>query len=156
MKKYSFRLQTLLKIRELYEEQAERDFRIALQDLTSAVEVLDELRSRLAQTTKELNQVRQKRLDVSVHMLYDEYCKWLRERLQQQLLAVAAAEREVERYREVLLEKMKERKAIEKLRMRDYDRYLQELRRFEQGVIDDLGTLQGGRGESTELGGVVH
>ncbi|HUX08836.1 MAG TPA: flagellar export protein FliJ [Acidobacteriota bacterium] len=143
MKKYSFRLQTLMRVRQIFEDEAERLFRIALQQLTIAVEKLDDLRAELVKLNKDLAALRKRCIDVAIQLLYDRYIVRLRERTEEQAKIVAAAEDELERRREELIARIKDRKTVEELRLRDYDRYLQELRRFEQSVIDDIATLRG-------------
>ncbi len=143
MKKYSFRLQTLVRVRQIFEDEAERLFRIAVQQLTIAVEKLDDLRAELVKLNKDLATLRKRGIDVAIQLLYDRYIARLREKTVEQVEIVAAAEVELEERREELLARVKDRKTIEELRLRDYDRYLQELRRYEQSVIDEIATLRG-------------
>lgn len=143
MKKYSFRLQTLMRVRQVFEDEAERLFRIAVQQLTIAVEKLDDLKAELVKLNKDLAALRKRGIDVAIQLLYDRYIARLREKTAEQVEIVAAAEVELEERREELLARVKDRKTIEELRLRDYDRYLQELRRYEQSVIDEIATLRG-------------
>jgi len=156
VKKYSFKLQTLLRIREIHEEEAERNFRLAVQELTLAVERLDKLKGEYARLREDLASLQRRGIDVSVQLIYDQYFLRLRQRVSDQLEAVNSAEEEVELRREELIERMKDRKTIEKLRMRDFDRYLAELRRFEQVVIDDLATLHSAGGVEASLETAQH
>ncbi len=144
MKRFAFRLETLLRIRGLYEEEAERRFREALRRLALAVDRLEELRNELAAIVGELLDLRRRGTGLQIQMLFQNYIVSLRRRIDVQLAAVRTAEIAVERRREELLERMKERKTMDQLKVRDYDRYLVELRRFEQKVVDDLATLRGG------------
>ena len=155
MKKFSFRLQTLLRVREIHEEEAERLFRLALRALTVAVEELDALAAEARRINEDLAERRRERLDIEIQQLYDRYITRLRERIKQQIGAVRLAEREVESARLELMERMKDRKTIEELRLRDFDHYLLELRRFEQSVIDDLATLRGAAGLESSLEGTA-
>lgn len=143
MKKYSFRLQTLMRVRQVFEDEAERLFRIAVQQLTIAVEKLDDLKAELVKLNKDLADLRKRGINVAIQLLYDRYIARLREKTAEQVEIVAAAEVELEERREELLARIKDRKTIEELRLRDYDRYLQELRRYEQSVIDEIATLRG-------------
>ena len=144
MKRFAFRLETLLRIRGLYQEEAERRFREALMRLALGVDRLEELRAELAATVGELLDLRLRGTVLQIQMLFQDYIVSLRRRIDVQLAAVRAAEIEVERRREELMERMKERKTMDQLKVRDYDRYLVELRRYEQKVVDDLATLRGG------------
>ena len=155
MKKYSFRLQTLLRVREIHEEEAERFFRLALRALTVAVEELDSLAAEARRINEDLAERRRERLDVEIQQLYDRYIMRLRERIKDQIAAVRLAEQEVESRRLELMERVKDRKTIEELRLRDFDQYLLELRRFEQSVIDDLATLRGAAGLESSLEGTA-
>ena len=155
MKKYSFRLQTLLSVRELFEEEAERHFGMAMRDLTLAVEELEGLRNELARAVSELGSQPQEEYSINVRMLYDNYFKGMRGRIDKQIGIVRAAEAVVEERRAELLERMKDRKTIEKLRVRDYDQFLLELRRHEQSIIDDLATLRSGLRNLTAVKGTA-
>jgi flagellar export protein FliJ len=153
VKKYSFKLRTLLRVREIFADEAERRFRIAVQLLTAAVELLEDLRLELERLNRDLASLRNLSIDISIQLLYDRYFTRLRERIADQIEAVRLAEEEVELRRAELLEKIKDRKTMEELQMRDYERYLQELRHWEQSVIDDIATLRGGREAEAALKG---
>jgi flagellar FliJ protein len=155
MKKYSFKLRTLLRVREILADDAERRFRIAIQQLTAAVELLEELREELVRLNHDLATLRKRAINISIQLLYDHYFTRLRERINDQIETVRAAEEEVERRREELIEKIKDRKTMEELRIRDYDRYLRELRRWEQSLIDEIAVLRSGRAAEAALRSAV-
>jgi flagellar FliJ protein len=155
LRNFSFRLQTVLNVRELYEEEAERNFREAILNLALAVEALKKLRDDLAHSIEELGKVREQDVNVNIQVLYDDYFRSLRWRIDKQILAVRNAEELVEERRFELQERMKERKTIEQLRIRNYESFLQELRRFEQGVIDDLSVLRSKNPHILGLNGIA-
>jgi flagellar FliJ protein len=142
MKKYSFRFRTLLNIRSLQQEEAERNFREAIIYLGECIERLDELRDELAALLEEMAEHRKTGLHINYQLLYLDYIKVLFRRIDEQKLAVAEAEKKVEERREELIEAVKRKKMIEKLDMKEYDAYLLELRRWEQSIIDDLSILR--------------
>lgn len=156
MKKYEFRFKNILHVRELLEEQAEREFREAVIAYNTQLDRLEGLRAEAERLIGELYERRRGRIDVGVEMVYATYFTNLRERTEAQLLAVRAAEEEMELKRAALIEAMKERKVMEKLRLRDYDAWLLELKRWEQSMIDDLSTLRFGNAQAAELRPAQH
>jgi len=142
MRKYKFKLQTLLRTRQIYEEEAERHFRAALRELAIAVENLEQMRFELERAVSDLSELIQHGIDLNIRMLYDDYFRRMRFRISQQTDTVAAARAAAEAARLELVEKMRDRKSIEKLRSRDYEDYIVELRRYEQAIVDDLNILR--------------
>lgn len=72
--------------------------------------------------------------------------------LKRAALSVAAAEREVQRARETLLEATRRRQAIEELRERRLEAWKLERLRVEQRVVDDLVVSRFGRDEDAAEG----
>lgn len=142
MKKYQFRLQKLLEIKGIFEDEAERIFRDAIRELTARVEELDELRSQMRRLLKDLTDLRKLGIDIAIQMLYERYSRRLRNKTGRQIKEVSRAEELVELRREKLIEAIRNRKTLENLKIKDYEHYLQDLRRFEQSVIDDLSILR--------------
>lgn len=151
MKKYEFRFKNILHVRELLEEQAEREFRDAVLAYNAELEKLENLRAEAERLIAELFERRRGRIDVGVEMVFATYFTNLRERTEAQVVAVHEAEQFMEQKRAELIEAMKERKVMEKLRLRDYDAWLLELKRWEQAMIDDLSTLRHGNAQVAEL-----
>jgi len=155
LKSFSFRFQTLLNVRELYEEVAERRFSEAVGELAAAVDALGRFRNEARSAIRALAEQRETDMNINIQLLYDNYIRGMRYRIDNQIRIVETARTHVEERREELMEKMKDRKTIESLQIKDYDRFLLEMRRYEQGVIDDLAILRSGRFDPEELTGAA-
>jgi len=142
MKKYAFKLETLLKVRNLREEEAEREFREALIAFQQALEELDGYRKQLEEALQDCAMQQRDGFDIRIQQLYVTYFKRLKQEISDQTEVVNTAETEMEKRREMLLEAMKDRKVVDKLRARDYEAYSEELKRWEQKIIDDLAVLR--------------
>jgi flagellar FliJ protein len=142
MKKYSFKFESLLNIRNLQEEEAERAFREAAMRYEEELGTLNSIKEDFRRTLEDLANQRQAGFDARIQSLYDVYFKHLKNRIASQTKIVDKAEKAMEERREELVEAMKERKVVEKLKVRDYEKYAEELKRWEQAIVDDLAVLR--------------
>ena len=145
MKKYKYRFQSLLRIRELQEEMAVREFREAVRLYAEAVEALDGLRGEKTGLLDEMLHQRSSGTDLKIQQLYLDYLKALDGRIDDQRAEVDRCNQTVEERREELIESMRERKTLESLHVKDHERYLVDLRRWEQSILDELALLRHGR-----------
>ena len=146
MKKFAYRFQNILNIRELQEEEAARNFRMALQDLTECIQQLDDFRMEYRSLVDELSRDKSKVIDINMRLMYNNYLKVLDKKIEEQFYLVQEKEKVVEEKREELQEAVKERKILENLRVKDLEEYMLELRRWEQEIIDDLTIQRSGHG----------
>lgn len=146
MKKFAYRFQNILNIRGLQEEEAARNFRIALQELTDCIQMLDDFRLEYRSLVDELSHNVEKIVNINMRLLYTNYLKVLDKKITAQFFQVQEKEKIVEKKRELLLEAVKEKKILEKLRVKDLEKYMLELRRWEQEIIDDLAIQRSGHG----------
>lgn len=146
MKKFAYRFQSILNIRELQEEEAARNFRMAMQDLTECLEQLDGFRMEYRSLVNELSENTEKVIDINMRLMYSNYLKVLDKKIENQFFLVQEKEKFVEEKRVELVEAVKEKKILENLKVKDLDKYLLELRRWEQEIIDDLTIQRGGYG----------
>ena len=155
MKKYEYRFESLLNIRGIQEEEAERNFREAVRIYAECVQRLDKLRMEMASLLEELGEQRKASADLRIQRLFTDYIKHLNGRIDTETKIVEEANEKVEERRQELVEAIQERKMIENMRTKDYNRYLVELRRWEQNILDDLTILRFGNenAESTRLSG---
>lgn len=142
MRKYAFKFESLLNVRNLQEESAEREFKEAMLAYQEELEKLDGYRSQFQQSLEDCAEQQRNGFDIRIQHLYDAYFKRLKTEISQQTETVNKAEAHMEKQREALMEAMKERKVVEKLKVRDYEKYMEELKRWEQSIIDDLSVLR--------------
>ena len=139
MKRFRFRFQRLLEIKEKMEERRKAE-------LGEAVAVLNQERDRLAELRRIQQFYRQGSrslpgtpLDPSLLSLNSSYDQRLRREAQEQLDRIRQIEEEVEKRRQKLVDATKERRVYEILKERAVEAYQHERRRQEQMVLDEIG-----------------
>ncbi|MCS6948885.1 MAG: flagellar export protein FliJ [Armatimonadota bacterium] len=140
MRRFEFSLQQVLEYRQRREEQMLRAFAEAQAQLAHERSVLDRLL-----TEREAclyRSQRQNRLTIEILTVEQNYLSALEERIEVQRERVAQAERTLEERRQALIEAQRERKALERLREKQYEQWRQEMLRAEQKALDELATTR--------------
>ena len=139
MRRFRFRFQRLLEIKERMEERRRAE-------LGEAVAVLNQERDRLAELRRIQQFYRQgpkslpdAPLDPFLLALNASYDQRLRREAQEQLDRIRQIEEEVEKRRQKLVDATKERRVYEILKERAVEAYQHERRRQEQMVLDEIG-----------------
>ena len=139
MRRFRFRFQRLLEIKERMEERRRAE-------LGEAVAVLNQERDRLAELRRIQQFYRQgpkslpdAPLDPSLLALNASYDQRLRRETQEQLDRIRQVEEAVEKRRQKLVDATKERRVYEILKERAVEAYQHERRRQEQMVLDEIG-----------------
>ena len=118
MKKFRFKLETLLSVTRRKKEDAERLF-------VEATRILEEERARLAVYLEEMQKAQAeyteqtkegKRISVGRLMTYTSYVNWKRQQIEQQQQVILEAQNERQKRLKELLEMMSKLKAIEQLK----------------------------------------
>ncbi len=137
MQSFSFRLQTKLKVSNIYEDMAREQLRV---QLSTRDTIADQLHS-LDQQVSDLQQsIRLMKSDVDTYrrmVLSREYLPVLNERKTNVIQELDKAEKRVDKAREHLLARARETSTLEKLKERDWSNYIYECMREEQKQIDE-------------------
>ncbi|MGE5397841.1 MAG: flagellar export protein FliJ [Chitinophagales bacterium] len=136
MKVFEFRLQTKLDLTCRQEDIAKAETYAKQRVFDFECEVLDSLHSSQMEL---FNILRSQKggFKIDELVLYKDFQKVLRDKIVQQKETVLRAEELLEEARMVLMEIMKERKTLERLREKEYQSYLEEFMRIEQKIIDE-------------------
>jgi flagellar protein FliJ len=142
---FQFKLEALLKYRCLLEEQAQQALfrqQLVLDDLQ---QLLAGQRAERLKFVEELENRKKENLPALLFSFYMELLDFKEREIRgkQQMLAVQSAR--VEKARQFLLGRIRERKVIEKIRENDYRRFQQEWSRREEKDNDELTVLRHGR-----------
>ncbi len=146
MRKFKFRLETLLTVRAAQEKQAEQAFAVAQGRLSLATRMLQQslqqfntaLAERAGTTTGE-------RIDAASWLDRERYLGVLATTIEQQQRIVDTAKLVAEEYRQELIKASQARESVSHLKKRDMQRYTAEYNRQEQVSMDELATQQAGR-----------
>ena len=141
MKKFRFKLETLLGVTRRKKEDAERLF-------AEATRKLEEERARLVDLLQEMQRVQAeyteqtregKRISVGRLMTYTSYVNWKREQIEAQQQAIMQAQAERQKRLKELLQLMSKLKSIEQLKEKRWQQYKEEVLFEESKQLDEIG-----------------
>lgn len=138
MKAFEFRLQTKLDLTCRQEELAKEEVFLKQQIFNKEWDLLNQLIRQMQELNDSLRNQSGQSLRIVELIISKDFQKLLRELLNKQEARVNEAEKALDKAREVLIEKIKERKTLEKLREKEFQEYRQEFVRIEQSLIDEV------------------
>lgn len=138
MRPFQFRLQTKLDLTSREEQQIREELEVRLMRRDQIQRELDEIRCKLNEIEDAMKELMMQGFSLDQFMILNNYLPILRELLFKKELELKRAETEIVETRYQLLEKMKERKILEKLREKEWANYQLEMNREEQKIIDEL------------------
>ncbi|TCL66543.1 flagellar FliJ protein [Hydrogenispora ethanolica] len=140
MKKFKFRLESVLQLKVRFEELCLQKLGAAEQLREKAQNELAVCRGRIAETLRFYREQLQNRFDPRISESYYSYLNWLNLEREKAVLLLAQREAEVAEARQRLLEASRERRVVEKLKEKAYRDYRAEELRDEINFLDELGT----------------
>ena len=141
MKKFRFKLETLLTVTRRKKEDAERAF-------AEATRQLEEERARLAVYLEEMQKAQTeyteqtkagKRISVGRLMTSTSYVNWKRRQIEEQQQVILYAQTERQKRLKELLAMMSKLKTIEQLKEKRLQQYKEELLFEENKMLDEIG-----------------
>ncbi|MGE5422099.1 MAG: flagellar export protein FliJ [Ignavibacteriales bacterium] len=150
MKAFEFRLQTKLDLTIQQEEVAKEEVRKRQAVYDTEYDLLSTMLDLMAELHDRLRAKKGQSLKVDEVIVLNNFIKVLKTNIENQEMVVSEAERALELSRETLLQIMKERKTLEKLKENEYKEYMLEFMRLEQVVIDELAIGRHKRNEANK------
>jgi len=144
---YHFKLEPLLTYRRNLEERAQLKLAREQRILGEHIRRLSELRLDRQRIVEDLEERKKRRMPVVLYSFYMECIRNKEREIQVQSNMIEAQKKVVEMVRKELLEKVKERKVIERVREKDYRNYMQEILKKELQEGDEQAVLRYGRDE---------
>lgn len=142
MKRFKFSLQTLHELREQERETAERALEKATVAVTQAASHIEEVMRAITQTVAEYStKMRTQAPDPREAEMHTDYIATLEKQLSQARERHAALGREREVKLQEFVKASAAAEATAKLREQYYARYVAELAREEQNLMDELATI---------------
>lgn len=138
MKPFLFRLQTALDMKIHLEDQVKSQLEHALQLYEGSVAQLKALESQLLLIQNEIRGLQAKPFNVDEIKKYNDFVPLLNERIERQNRDVEEKSVKVAEIRRALIEIMKDRKILEKIKARNYQAYLRQVLLEEQKQIDEM------------------
>lgn len=137
MKKFAYRMESVLGIKQKLEEQEKLRFSTAAQRLREEEAIYEAIQQKKEGYEERMRQAVNARLDLQKIQEYGEAVEVLKAKLKWQAEAVRRAQRELEEARLRLQAASIERKTQETLREHAFEAYLAELRVEEQKELDE-------------------
>lgn len=142
MKPFVFKLQTSLDVKLKHEEMQKEKLNEATQVYRNNLERLHRLKERLMEIQDILRGKQKETLDIIDIKNYQDYIPVIDERIREQENITEVSRKEMEENRHRLVEIMRERKVLEKLKAKHYQEYMKEWLREEQKQIDEMATIR--------------
>ena len=140
---FRFRLSSIMRLREHKEKQCREEFGKALSGLTEAEIKEAELAKKKQNITEDLKRRQKGLIELSPLLLGKDYLQFTIKELQEQRQVVKTKGEELNKARINLIEAMKEKKVLDKLKEKRYQDYLYEENRNEQALFDDMADKEG-------------
>lgn len=153
MRKFAFSLESVLDLKRRREEALLEELAKRVRSANAAEEALKELREQRRRAQAEWRKLLRGRIEVEKVRSAQDYVAWLDGRIERQRTVVQRLQDEVRLCRQQVVAASQERKALERLRERQWEAHQREYRREEQAFLDELATQGYARQEKQEQAG---
>lgn len=140
MKKFEFKLETVLKMRIRHEEQCQKDLQAAEKLQMEAARQVEIRQGQIEETVGFYKKSMAGKFDLFTVTNFQDYLQWLTRLLDQDIRQLDECNRRVAFARNRLIEASKEKKIVEKLKEQAYQQYQAEALQAEIQFLDELGT----------------
>ncbi|GAB4337327.1 MAG: flagellar export protein FliJ [Calditrichia bacterium] len=141
MKKYRFRLQKVLDVKEVLVKQSQRDLAAAQEEKRQAEEELKRSEQAVKQFARKLEEESFATV-AELQQKYDYFYQML-ENLDAQKDVVLQMDQKVEKVRQKLIQNQRNRKVLAALKEKSYQDYLEKVKLEEQIALDEMAILGG-------------
>jgi flagellar FliJ protein len=138
MNRFRFRFRSVLRYREIIEDNKKRDFGVALNHFVHEEANLNSIDNSIAGHEELAERSGQGRITARDLQNKYDYARHLDRKRESQEKVVESAEEELESRRKKLVEATKEKKIFERLKERDRETHNEAQRKEEQALSDDL------------------
>lgn len=142
MAKFIFRLDSYLGLKEKLEEQKKNEYGKAMSKLDEEEMFLFDLNQKLGGLYLDLKMEMKNHIDSNEIKNYNEYISLTKKEIRQQEKVIEDTKLLVEQIRLELVEAVKDRKILDKLKEKDYMEYRKEELLAEQKVTDEIVSYQ--------------
>lgn len=138
MAKFIFSMQSLLSLKSRMEEQKKQEFGKAMGKLEEEREVLSKLKTEKHTVILGFKDGISNKVNPQDFQNINNYIEFLKKKIAIQMNVIIKAEKEVEKKRKALIEATKERKMLDKIKEKKYEQYIEEEKKQEQKIIDEI------------------
>ncbi|HHV99004.1 MAG TPA: flagellar export protein FliJ [Clostridiaceae bacterium] len=138
MAKFNFKLQSVLDLKIQMEDNKKNEFGSAVQKLEYEKKVLENIKDEKEKNINAFGNELKNKAKVSTLRQINSYISLLGQKIEVQKENVNKASNIVDKKREELLEAVKERKIMDKLKEKEYNLFLKQELKEEQKIIDEI------------------
>ncbi len=142
MKKFDFRLEKVLKLRQGREEEIQVLLAQARDRYNNAIDQLERLQAHREKIAHQLENFKENPYGIEDLLIYQGYIETLDRQIGRQYLQTVKLGEEVQNVRNQLMEASRDKKMIETVKTRHHQRYKDEQRRAENCFFDEVGSIQ--------------
>ena len=146
---YTFKLQSVLDHRQLIEDNIKKELADIRQQAIESQEKLERMKQKEIDTVNALKREQSQGLSSEAVVAYHGFLKELSRRITSQQQAIDAIHVQAADKKDELLEAMKKRQILEKLKDQGLARYQEEVLKKEQAFIDEIAVNQFVRAAAT-------
>ena len=139
---YKFPLKAVLKYRKMLEENLQKELGVLKRLLADDRKKLSDIKNIKRKYTKELQSKQQKAISVSDSLLYIRFIDRLSRNLVVQNDRVLQSEKNVDQKRNELLEALKKKKVLEKLKEKGVETYNQNALNKERSFLNEMASVR--------------
>ncbi|MCK8816530.1 flagellar export protein FliJ [Natroniella sulfidigena] len=138
MKKFSFGLQSVLNLKEQEETLVQKELAKLQHKYNQVKNNLDRYKTKKQNCQQQLESSEVQEVDLSSALRSRNYIKYLTEEIEELWLQLEYWEDKIKQCRVRLLEKVKEKKTLAKLKEQQYEEHFEEVLQEEQKINDEL------------------
>lgn len=139
MKKFAFTLQTLLNVRQMEEDRIKGELAEANGELARRVTSRDvSLKEKARCEQALLGDMKNGKVNVQSLEIYDNFFAYIRDLILRQSAAIEEQEARVREIQDRLVRALQDKKALEKLKDKQYEAYLLDVKHEEDKTMDDF------------------
>jgi len=148
MKKFAFKLETLLRYRVSIEEKERNTLTLLSYRLHSELSRLDGLHNKEKGAMSELAQARADAVDDPETQWYYPYLEKLRLEIERSKKQIAQVEKEIDAQKTVVLEAIRKKKVLDTMKSKKLKEFGTSVDKLEQKAVDEIMTNRSGRKET--------
>ncbi len=147
MKKFQFKLESVIKNYKFKEEEKKIKLAEKEQEYNLEKKKMLELEQDLSRTLKRMEKEKKKFPDMEIINLYEKYSEAVKKRINGKKFLLNQLQKKLDEIRKELLEIIKNKKIIEKLKEKKWQEYMFEFNVMEQKNLDEIAQIQFNRKE---------
>ena len=145
MKRFNFRLSSLLDFRKYLERLARKETAMAYKNVKDSQRAIEELKGRYIKTASELDKIVVKGIKAEELQLYNKYLDMVDNSIVDENKRKRGLKKILNKKIAELTKKSVDKKIIERLKEKQEIKYMEEFRKFEREAIDEVVLLKKAR-----------